>query len=437
MNITICYIFIFLTEAFILKQYCCALFLSKYSYKKECGFIFLFYSFLFFISQFELPLLNTISFLLINFFLIFLLYEINATSAFFHSIIVTLVMGFCEIAVACAHSQLILNFYEPNSYFENLLFLAIFSKLIYFYILFILSHFFAKSREHNQIHGKELFLLSIVPIISLWILVTFSVIGYSIPLSQEINTMITVSSILLLISNIAIWEIYLYSNEKNLEFTNIQLDLQKEYDSVQYYKMMSAQNEAQNILIHDIKKHLHSIALLNEQKKYDHISAYINEIIDSSDLQTPVRICDNEFLNVILSRYVQKCSEKNILFRIDIRRQCLNFVKENDLTALFCNLLDNAFEAACKQENSFIELTIIQKPTTHLTVITMKNSCNKNPFHKTTKKLVSTKIADGYHGFGIKSIKRIIKNYNGNAEFYYDETEKCFHSIITLTNSNF
>lgn len=37
-----------------------------------------------------------------------------------------------------------------------------------------------------------------------------------------------------------------------MEFTEMQLLLQKESDSAQYYKMLNAQNENQRILIHDI-----------------------------------------------------------------------------------------------------------------------------------------------------------------------------------------
>ena len=109
-----------------------------------------------------------------------------------------------------------------------------------------------------------------------------------------------------------------------------------------------------------------------------------------------------------------------------------HFVKENDLTALFCNLLDNAVESASKQDNSFIELSVIYKPQPNLTVITMKNSCRKNPFNNLDRKLISTKSNSAGHGFGIKSMKRIVKKYNGDMEIYYDEEEKVFHTIITL-----
>lgn len=53
----------------------------------------------------------------------------------------------------------------------------------------------------------------------------------------------------------------------------MQLLLQKEANSAEYYQMLLSQNENQNILIHDIKKHLQSIDLLNDKKEHDKISA--------------------------------------------------------------------------------------------------------------------------------------------------------------------
>lgn len=47
----------------------------------------------------------------------------------------------------------------------------------------------------------------------------------------------------------------------------MQLMLQKEADTAEYYEMLLSQYENQNILIHDLKKHLQSIELLNEKGK--------------------------------------------------------------------------------------------------------------------------------------------------------------------------
>ena len=432
MNILICYAITFLVEALILKQYCSTLFISKYGSHKEWTIVLCAYGILFGISRFEIVALNTCAFLIINFLLLALLYEQTCLSALFHATIITVIMGLSELIVAGINAQITYNFYDSETYFENVIILAAFSKQLYFFILFIISRLFVKSKVDKQRHSKDILLLVAISLISLWVLNTFNSITYHVALSPELNNMITISSFLLLIATVIVWGIYIYSGNKNREFTEMQLQLQKEYDSVEYYKMLLAEQENQNILVHDIKKHLHSIALLNEQRDHEKVATYINQIIQSSDFQTSVRVCDNEFLNVIVSRYIRTCKDLGIIIRTDIRSHSVHFVKENDLTALFCNLLDNAVESASKQDNSFIELSVIHKPQPNLTVITMENSCRKNPFNNLDRKLISTKSNSAGHGFGIKSMKRIVKKYSGDMEIYYDEEEKVFHTIITL-----
>ena len=74
-------------------------------------------------------------------------------------------------------------------------------------------------------------------------------------------------------------------------------------------------------------------------------------------------------------------------------------------------------------------------PQAELTVITVVNSCRTNPFQKNGK-LISTRKDSARHGFGLKSVERIVLRYNGNMELYYDEEERMFHAVITLKSDS-
>lgn len=37
-----------------------------------------------------------------------------------------------------------------------------------------------------------------------------------------------------------------------------------------------------------------------------------------------------------------------------------------------------------------------------------------------------------FHGFGMRSIENIVKKYNGEMTFYFDDPTKTFHTIIML-----
>ena len=217
-----------------------------------------------------------------------------------------------------------------------------------------------------------------------------------------------------------------------MEFTEMQLLLQKEANAAEYYAMLLAQNENQSILIHDMKKHLQSIAILSDKKENDKITAYIGQLMLSSDLKESARLCDHEMLNAILCRYKRRCDSNRISFHADIRHGTIDFIADNDLTSLFCNLLDNAYEAACGIPDAFIEVNATQKANTPLIIISVVNSCRKNPFAGSQQSLATTKPDKRGHGFGIKSIRKTVGNYHGDMQMYYNDDTLTFHTVITL-----
>ena len=236
----------------------------------------------------------------------------------------------------------------------------------------------------------------------------------------------------MLMVNLLVFGINQYNQKKSQEYTDMQLLLQKESDSIEYYEMMLSQNENQSMMIHDIKKHLQSIKLLNEKKDSDKINIYIQQLMESSDLKETSKICDNEMLNAILCRYQRQCKDKHIIFHTDVRSGTVKNIYQHDLTSLFCNLLDNAVESADNIPDSFIELTIQKKEKSPFIVIIIINSCRNAPVYNQDGSPVSHKKNKARHGFGLKSIKKVVKQYHGNLQMYYDSNSATFHTIITL-----
>ena len=152
----------------------------------------------------------------------------------------------------------------------------------------------------------------------------------------------------------------------------------------------------------------------------------------SSDLMESSRLCEHEMLNSILCRYMRQCTDKHISFHTDIRSETTDFIADNDITSLFCNLLDNAVEAAGHIPNSFIEVNTNKREKTPFVVITVINSCRKNPFSKESNSLSTDKSDNHRHGFGIKSIRKTISKYSGDMKMYYNDDTSTFHTIITL-----
>ena len=432
MGITICYFFIYFVEAIIALLYSANIFNAKSKTFTRILSLAILYAGLFVISFLENFVLNTVSFLLVNFIFIFALYQSKWRSALFHAAILTVSMGFSELVVYSLMTHFAPDFFGQNTYFRNLTLLTVFSKILYYIITLILSQILGKQHKVYPVSNKTSFYLIVVPIISAYVMLTLFAICVVAKLNIILDLMISVSSLLLLLINLLVFAIHSHNQKKHMEFTELQLLLQRDSDFSEYYKMLVEQMESQKILVHDMKQHLQSIAILNEKHEHDKIRLYLSQLELSSNLRNRKIFCEHALLNTILNRYQQKCDAMSVTFSIDIRSSVMNFMSENDITALFCNLLDNALESAVKTDNGYIEMAIILQADTPYTLLTMKNSCRKSPF--AGDKLVSEKKNHSQHGFGMKSIQRIVTKYSGEVKTYYDSETLSFHTIITLKN---
>lgn len=429
MEKTVLFITAYILEAFILWQFCSCMFISVYTKKAERVCLFVLYSVLFIVSLAGITWINTIFFMLFNFIFILILYKETWYSAVFYSLVITIAMNLSELVVISC-GNLAPTFFTKQLYARNMLILIVSSKLLYFFVLQIIIHILKKSKKRNIKPDKGTFLLNTVPVISLVIVIILITICLTIPLPRILSYMVSMCTVLLLVINILVFYTYNYIQNKNYEFTKLQMQIQKENSYSEYYSMLIKQDENQKILIHDIKKHLMSISGLNENGEKEKIAAYIGNIINSPGLRGSVQMCGNALLNSILCHYASICNRQGTMLHTDIRAGLLEFMADNDLTALFCNLLDNATEATEEIPDAYIDLSVTCKKEKEVTIISLVNSCNQNPFSEKTGRLVSHKNNNMYHGYGIKSIQITIKKYNGKLQVYYDEKNKTFHNII-------
>lgn len=425
------YFLCFLIEGIVLWQYAATLFIPKYSRQKRILCLISSYSFLFLLSLLGKMWLNCLSFVCITFIYLVSLYKLSWYSALFHSIVFEALVGLCELPIYSLMSCFLPNYDIQMSGPHNKILFALFSKTLFLFFMYFLIHILKNRQNRLQQYDKSVFALFLIPIATLFIILLLFHICDSPTMTAYQNRLITLSAFFLLFVNLLIFSLNQYNQKKHLEFTEMQLQLQKEHDSAEYYKMLIAQNENQRILIHDMKKHLQSIALLNEENQNEKISAYINQLMHSSDLMEFSKICDHKMLNNILCRYKKVCNELHITLHADIRSNTTTFLPDSDVTSLFCNLLDNAVEASTHIKDAYIEINAAKREHTPFIIITMINSCASNPFAPNGK-LVSSKPAPQAHGFGIKSIEKIVHKYDGNMQLYYEESSYTFHTIIML-----
>ena len=431
MDEMICYFFSFLIEGIVFWNYVSILFVPKYSTKIRFVYLSLGFFILFLFSLHNIFLLNCILYITVCFLYLTLFYQTKWYYALFHSTLFEVLTAVCELPAYSILSTFLTSANLRAADFHLKLLFAVISKTLFFAVMSALLLWLKKRQKPFLQYDKSVFFTILIPFIAQIIVLILFAVCDSPSMTATQNRLITINAFFLLIVNLLIFGLNQYNQKKHLEFTEMQIQLQKEHDSAEYYKMLIAQNENQRILIHAMKKHLQSIALLNEDNQNEKIRAYINQLMQSSDLLEFSKICDHKILNNILCRYKKVCNDLHIAFHADIRSNTTTFLSDSDVTSLFCNMLDNAVEASNHIKDSYIEITAAQRKHTPFVIITIINSCAGNPFSPNGE-LVSSKQNPQAHGFGIKSIEKIIHNYNGNIQMYYDEETSTFHTIIML-----
>lgn len=429
MENSLLYLFIYLVEGGILWQYCHTLFPPKHRLSLRTATLLLLYTALAFLFSLHLMQLNILFFLIANFLFLISMFRISCLSALFHASLTTAIMALSELAVLTVVPNIAYNFNQSFDYQKRLLFLTIFSKLLYFMIVFVLSHALSKQKESAGMKRKEICLLLIVPLLTVWIVITFFYICYQYMLPEETYTMVLISSLFLLIINVVTWMIYGFLLHQNQQFTVGLLQHQKESFLAEHYQILLRQNEEQRLLIHDMKSHLQSISLLNEQRETDKAGEYIRQLLSSAPLKSSTHYCDHQLLNAILCFYDKKCFDQGVSFHADIRHHAADFLSEKNLTSLFCNLLENAVEAAKDCEKGFIDLSLSDQDKTDFIVLKVTNSCLSDPFRNNAE-LHTTKRDTVKHGYGLKSIQKVVDTYHGDMQMYYESTDCTMHTNI-------
>lgn len=214
-----------------------------------------------------------------------------------------------------------------------------------------------------------------------------------------------------------------------------QLDEEKEYlqtknelgrlqTEKEYYDILNHQNQQLMIYAHDAKNHLAAIQSISQDPL---VQDYVAKL--SGQLKSYASNCHsgNMMLDVIINKYVLACERYGIAFEYEIRSCNLASVEDLDLVAILGNLLDNALSSAKKSDNKVLQMeTSVQKG---YQVINIRNSCSIAPVMDGGR-LRSTKNNAATHGFGLKSVARTLKKYDGDFAWEYDEKNSEF--IVTV-----
>lgn len=375
-------------------------------------------------------------FFIANYFLGYFFYEISVPYAALHSGIMAGLLLVSQWMMQGIMGSMLIMTGGNRRTLGYVVLSTVLSRLLY--LIFMEISIWILQRNHD---GKEadrfsgILTLCIASAATCWGVGALIYVEIKQIVPPAMEWMIISGSIAMLLANIIIYWNAIWSRRHYKEYLATQMHLEKENANVAYYRMLAEQSEEQKILIHDTRKHLNLLNGLINMQDYNRASDYLKELLETQALQPAIRICDNQMASLILSQYKERCRENGVRFYPDVRSKSLDFLSLKELTALLSNLLDNALEAASGIQDAFIELRIGRRTKTQV-VIKMDNSCIRAPSQLKKGSFVTHKQDTEKHGFGMKSIERVLKKYNGTMETNYDASAQMFHTIIFMSVQN-
>ncbi len=382
------------------------------------------------VSFIGIPFINLIVFFIGTLFIAYFCYEIKMKSAVFMTIILSAYMLVSELVVIFFSSMMFDT--ELIQAQEDIMIIVVqsgLSKLVYFLLAFITAKVFT-NKERAQETDKYLVALGFLPLATVIVLTFLFYYELTHDVEEPYNTWLTISSVLLLASNIVVFAVYDFVQRTNSENMFLQIDNIKNKARMEYYEMLMSQYENRSILIHDIKRHLVSIEAAAQMGDSEGVERYIDTIRVDFGLDDRIRYSGNRILDVIINRYDNKCKVLGIYFTAEAKSVPDDFINEVDMTALIDNLLENAAESALSSEIHRVSFKA-ERLNDHFLKVNIKNTCDIPPeFDKDgTPK---TKKTGKNHGWGTKSINKVLKKYDGELKYFYHEEEKQFETDLMI-----
>lgn len=414
----------YIVEVFIIYTYAADIFEKKY---KTAGSLVLgccLFTIPFVINiMWNNIVLNSIVFASATTIFIFLAFKAQFAQSLLHGVIVSLIMFateiFCLYLISFVANKG--SFYAYRDSLTVYFLDAITSKIVFLFIAKLFSRFTKKDKTKIYKLPIPYFLYTLTSTSMIFILI---LVNLQYKFSNGLEIAMMVISTLLLLSLVFIFISYENAAVKNAEIIELKSEKQKQEIDQKYYQILDAQNEKMKTFVHDTKHHLAAILNLAQNPE---ITNYINSI--NSDLKKYSSECctNNKSLDIIVNQYNSLCKSEKINFETDIRTSNLSFIEPAKLTSLLSNILDNAVEAAIKCDEPKVYLSINKNENFH--VLNCVNSCKEKPLFENNI-MKTTKNDKQLHGFGTKSIAKIVEFYSGT--FRYDYNEEAGDFSITV-----
>lgn len=297
------------------------------------------------------------------------------------------------------------------------------------YIIFLLCKQ-TSGKSHSKMDNKLFYIYMLVPVSTLGTMITVFYSGVEYRGNTVLRTILTMFFIFMVVGNIVLFYAFQKHTEEVNEFARKEIELSNKNAEIDRLTKITELNDEYNETVHNMTHSLKLIEQLARENK-------VNDIIDAVESMTGKLVKRNAYeysnckiLNTILSEYSDKAAGIRIKFDVYVEPGCIvEQIKDIDLVSMVGNILDNAFEAASKVDDSSVVFRMFMHEKGKMCMIKVINDYD-GELKEIDGKLQSTKKEAGIHGIGISSITRSAEKYNG-VYCYYTENNK-FHASLIL-----
>lgn len=170
-------------------------------------------------------------------------------------------------------------------------------------------------------------------------------------------------------------------------------------------------------LRHDLKHHIGQINRLLQDGKTERALAYLSDMKQALQVPDLEVSSGNYAMDGILNYMIADARKKGIAVSAKVRvPESLTF-PEFDMNVIIGNLMDNAVEAAADADNPEIRIDLSYQFGCVFLLIT---NTYRGEIRRENGRFLSTKEGKG-HGMGLISVADIVRKYDGEIQYEYDE----------------
>ena len=281
---------------------------------------------------------------------------------------------------------------------------------VLYILIYLIERYLKKDIEELQITRRELLVVYFV-LIMVYCISNVSYVDVKSIFSAGTAMDVFIIRTLADLSGMAV--LYAY----HIQVKEIQMRFEKDtlrnIMDMQYknYKLSKESIDIVNQKYHDLK---HQINLLKSGADSEKAGEYLEQMEREIKIYETQNKTGNKVLDTILTSKSMHCQRHGIELKFMGEGQLLNFMEDMDISALFGNMLDNAIESVVKikdRQKRLISLHVIQDK--QFIRIRTENYCEENVQFQDGIP-ITTKKDKRFHGYGMKSMKKIVEKYGGS-----------------------